>query len=222
MEDKLDYIFKDKAILKKAMSHPSYASEAGEKSYERLEFLGDSVLGLAISELLFQKFPDEPEGDLARRRAALVCGNTLSEVARSFKLEEHIVMSAGEEANGGRDNDANLENAFEALIGAIYIDGGFQEAENFILRHFEELTHSMTAPPKDSKTVLQEWAQGHGYPLPDYKVIAIEGPSHMPEFTVEVSVQDNGTAQGIGPSKKRAQREAARHLYESLSDVEND
>ncbi len=216
MEHKLDYNFKNKELLEKALTHPSYASENNTRSYERLEFLGDSVLGLVISRLLFDKFSDEREGDLAKRRSALVCGNTLSEVARTMHLGKDILMSSGEEANGGRDNDANLENVFEALIGAIYLDGGMDEVTDFVLRHFEELTHSMTEPPKDAKTRLQEWAQGQGYPLPEYKTVSIEGPPHAPMFTVEVSVEDNGSAVAHGPSKKTAERDAARHLYEKI------
>lgn len=222
MEDKLDYEFKDKALLTKALTHPSYASENSTKSYERLEFLGDSVLGLIISELLFEKFPDEQEGELARRRSALVCGSTLSKVAKTFNLGMDILMGTGEEANGGRDNDANLENTLEAIIGAIYLDGGLDPAKKYVLSHFSELTHSMTEPPKDAKTSLQEWAQGRGLPLPEYITVCIEGPSHAPDFTVEVTVEDNGVGIGNGSSKKRAEREAARHLFEQISTGEEE
>jgi len=213
LQEKTGYKFKKDALLKEALSHPSLG---GDKSYERLEFLGDAVLGLIISEMLYKNFPDDEEGHLAKKRAALVCGESLAKIAREINLGEHILMNAGEENANGRDNSANLENVLEALAGAIYLDGGLKAAQNLIEKYFSKLLTEMPEAPKDPKTELQEWAQARGLPIPDYNIIEQQGPAHAPLFKVEVSVEGHGKASAEGNSKKMAEREAAKLLLEKI------
>lgn len=212
VEASIGYTFRNKALLKEALTHPS----AGGTSNQRLEFLGDSVLGLAVARMLFQQFPGENEGELARRHAALVCGGTIVDVAREIGLGQHLRMAASETANGGRDNPTNLEDACEALIGALYLDGGLPAAEAFIEAHWLPRLHATAAPPKDAKTALQEWAQGRGLPLPAYRVTASQGPSHAPVFTIEASVQGHPPAAATAGSKRVAEQAAAKLLLERL------
>ncbi len=211
------YNFKDESLLEEALSHPSVAEDG--KNYERLEFLGDAVLSLVVSEMLYTNFPDEKEGALAKRRSALVCGETLSKVAQEIGLGEHIRMGVGEDASGGRENPANLENAMEAVIAALYLDGGLEVAREFVLKNLEPLAQEMTSPPKDPKTHLQEWAQARGLPVPEYRVVSEEGPSHEPVFTVEVGLPGYPPAQAQGASKRKAEREAAANMLSGLPDA---
>lgn len=218
----LEYTFKDEALLNRALTHRSCGEvEADGKtpySNQRLEFLGDSVLGLVIAELLYRMYPTEQEGDLAKRFAALVRGETLAEIAASINLGSELIMTDAEADGGGESNPSNLEDACEALIGAIYLDGGIDAAREFILTHWKAKAETTTEPPKDPKTALQEWAQGKGYDLPAYKVIEQSGPSHAPEFTIEASVntEPRTTATAQAGNKKLAEREAAKELLEHL------
>lgn len=210
-----DYEFHDPALSKRALTHPS-AQRA--ESYERLEFLGDAVLGVIISDFLYHAYPEENEGALAKRRAALVCGATLADVARKLAIDRMLILGEGEAQSGGRDNDANLENALEALIGAIYLDGGLEAVRKFVLRHIAPLAESMAEPPKDPKTRLQEKAQAEGRGIPEYAVMTQTGPSHAPHFTVRATVSGWPEAKGEGGSKREAERKAAEAL---LSQLEN-
>lgn len=221
MTDIADYQFKNPLLLEEALTHPSYSADNNRirQSYERLEFLGDSVLGLVISEMLFEIFPDENEGALAKRRAAVVCGESLSKVAETINIGQKIRMSGGEEANGGRNNVTNLENALEALIGAIYLDGGLGEAEKFVKTHFGELVKTMAEPPKDPKTTLQEWAQAKGLPVPIYETIEQTGPSHAPVFTIQAKINGLEPVQAKGASKKKAERDAAQLMLERITNL---
>ena len=151
----LGYEFRDEGLLSRALSHPSLGKEG---SNQRLEFLGDAVLGLVVAEMLYALYPTEQEGELARRLAALVRGETLAQAARDIGLGEVIKMSASEAASGGREAASNLEDAMEALIGALYLDGGIEAAKAFILPRWEKLAATLASPPKDAKTSLQEWA----------------------------------------------------------------
>lgn len=212
-------IIRESDLVKQALTHPSRAQTAGENPYnnQRLEFLGDSVLGLVIADMLYHMYPNEQEGDLARRLSALVCGERLVEVAHSIGLGETLILSESEEENNGRENPSNLEDACEALIGALYLDGGFDAAKQFIHQHWHDLAKSVNEPPKDPKTELQEWAQQRKLPLPEYEEINREGPAHAPEFTIKVSVANHGDAQATANSKKQAEREAAQALLAKIS-----
>ena len=206
--------FNDKSLIKQALTHPSLSKKG--PNYERLEFLGDHVLGLVISEKLFEKFPDEAEGNLTKRLAGLICGETLVKVASNLNLGEYIQMAQSEASSGGRTNKANLENAMEALIGAIYLDKGIEVAREFISHNWDNLIDTMVEPPKDAKSALQEWAQGNGFPLPEYEVVSIEGPPHAPIFEVKVTVEGQKPAFGNGTSKRAAEQEAAARMIAKL------
>ncbi len=218
------YQFNNKALLKEALTHPSLCREpesraqrGGIRNYERLEFLGDAVLDMVISAYLFTAYPEESEGDLAKRRSALVCGETISRIALSHQLGHSLLMTEGEDSTGGRGNAGNLANALEAIIGALFLDGGLEVATRFIHTHWLPFAKTMTSPPRDPKTLLQEWAQGHKKPIPSYRVVRNTGPSHAPVFTVSVLVEGVPSMEGMGSSKRLAEREAARLLLEHIN-----
>lgn len=212
------YTFKNPGLLKEALTHPSLTYDGTKLSYERLEFLGDSVLSLVIAEFLIENYPEESEGHLAKRHAALICGNTLSRVAEEAKIGKFIAMAEGEKQMGGRVNPNNLENALEAIIGAVYLDGGLESARKFVLSYWKQIANEMKEPPLDPKSELQEWAQGNDKPLPSYKIIKREGPSHAPVFTIEVKVKGLDPVTAEGSSKKIAERIAAERLLEVIHD----
>lgn len=207
--------FENSKILQRALTHGSAAAHASE-SYERLEFLGDRVLSLVVVDMLFEQFPDEAEGELARRSAALVRRETLADVASDIGLGDHIVMSASEAAAGGRENPSLLADVCESVIGALYLDGGLPAAATFIREHWRERMKSPDRPPLDSKTALQEWAQGRGMPLPTYRIADRTGPDHAPTFKVEVTVGDGPPATGEGTTRRGAEQEAAGALLKEL------
>ena len=214
IEDIIGYTFQKKHLLHEALTHPSCAenNKGIPYNYQRLEFLGDSVLGLVIAELLFRLYPDEAEGSLAKRHAALVRSESLAHVAQLLGLEPHIRRVATE-----RSTVSNLEDVCEALMGAIYLDGGFEAARKFILTHWEPLARGISEPPKDAKTTLQEWAQRKGLKLPVYTVVETVGPAHAPEFTIEVSVESGETANAKAASKRQAEQLAAKDLLDKLA-----
>jgi ribonuclease-3 len=214
-EDALGHRFSDPSLLEQALTHRSVEA-AGRQDYERLEFLGDRVLALVVTEILMQSFPAEREGSLARRLAALVRQETLSEVSREIGLGAHLRLSRGEAESGGRENDAILADACEAVIAAIYRDGGLEAARCFIERHWAARVLAVGAPPQDAKTALQEWAQGRGLALPSYVVVSREGPDHAPAFTVRVDVAGGPSAEGRGSTKRVAEQAAAHRALESL------
>ncbi len=207
----LEYTFSNPRLLDEALTHRSVTPRR-ERGYERLEFLGDRVLGLVVADMLLAAFPDEEEGALARRLAALVRQETLADVARDIGLGPHIRLSRSEAESGGRENDAILSDVCEAVIAAIYSDGGLDSVRPFIERHWSGRLAAAIAPPQDAKTALQEWAQGRGLPLPDYNIVAREGPDHAPQFTVSVSVEGKPVAEGTGASKRAAEQMAASRL----------
>lgn len=211
--------FADITLLKRAFTHRSTGQQLPDGSpfsNQRLEFLGDSVLGLVISEMLYHHFPHEAEGDLSKREVALVNGVTLAEIARELKLGDSLILAQSEEDHGGRDNPSNLEDACEALIGAIYLDQGLEVARMFIEKHWSKRALQMNAPPKDPKTALQEWAQAKGLPLPEYVLVAETGPAHAPQFTIKVRVEGQISQEAIAASKKTAERDAAEKLLKNL------
>jgi ribonuclease III len=225
----LDYAFEDSELLRIALLHPSAVSTGrGKRSKkleprigwgtdnQRLEFLGDRVLGIVVAEMLFRAFPDEDEGALARRLAALVRQDSLDAVAREIALGRYLTISRGEEEGGGRDNPAILADACEALIGAIYLDGGLETARVFVERHWRPKMDAEAKPPQDAKTALQEWAQAAGLALPLYTVVKSEGPPHDPVFEVEVTVAGQLPASARGRSKRAAEQAAARQLLDRV------
>ncbi len=218
LEAALGHCFADRALLETALVHRSVLGRADEarQSNERLEFLGDRVLSLVMAELLWRQFPDEPEGALARRHAVLVQRQALARVAETVGLGDHVSLSEAESAAGGGSNPAILADACEAVIAALYLDGGLAAAERFIESRWAPLVAEDPEPPKDPKTALQEWAQARGLALPDYQVAATEGPAHAPLFTVTVAVDGHPPAQADGASKRAAERDAAEALLSRL------
>jgi len=215
---RLGHRFARPPLLERAVTHPSAAPRrgAGSHGYERLEFLGDRVLGLVVTDLLLARFPDESEGALGRRLADLVRRETVAEVAGQLDLGRFLRLAKGEQAAGERDNPAILADACEAVFGALYLDGGLEAARAVIEPHWAPLIEAASQPPQDPKTALQEWAQGRGLALPDYREVARAGPAHGPTFTVEVSVVGQAPARGEGRSKRLAEQAAARRLLERL------
>ena len=212
---RLGHDFRDPRLLTQALTHPS-AAEAARHSYERLEFLGDRVLGLIVAELLFAKFPKEPEGALARRLAQLVRRETLAQVAAELEFGRYLILAKSERQAGEEANPALLADACESVIAALYLDGGLAAARAFIEPLWAPLLAADRTPPQDAKTALQEWAQARGLPLPDYREVRRKGPPHEPVFTVEVSVQGGSPTIGEGRSKRLAEQEAAGALLRQL------
>lgn len=196
-------------------THPILAQPG--RDYERLEFLGDRVLGLLIAEWLLERFPNDREGALSKRLTALVRREALAVVARDMGLGDYLRMSPGEEAAGGRRNDTILADACEALIGALYLDGGLKAARAFVRREWTNRIDVRDAPPVEPKTALQEWAQARALALPVYTLSGRDGPDHDPRFRVAVTVVGAGTAEGEGTSKRAAEKAAASTLLERLT-----
>ncbi|MBM3618336.1 MAG: ribonuclease III [Alphaproteobacteria bacterium] len=209
LETALGYSFKRKGLLEEALTHPSCAKPY---SNQRLEFLGDSVLGMLVANALFRLFPKDKEGDLHKRLSAVICGESLVRYAREKGLVGHLHLSESEKQAGGQENPTNVEDLVEALIGAVYLDGGMEAVEATFLADFEALAKGATTPPRDPKTALQEWVQARGQALPKYTVIASEGPAHAPVFTIEVATEDGTVFSATAGTKRLAEREAARLL----------
>ncbi|MES2983800.1 MAG: ribonuclease III [Pseudomonadota bacterium] len=216
LQQALGYSFRNPALLSLALTHRSLGRDAGDAHNQRLEFLGDAVLGLVIADMLYHLFPGEAEGDLSKRQVSLVNGDQLAKIAISMQLGDHLVLSGGEAEQGGRTNPSNLEDACEALLGAIYLDGGLVPARAVIDRFWKSQAQAMKAPPKDPKTALQEWAQARGLALPTYTVLSADGPSHAPHFIIEARVGDSPPARGEAGTKKLAERLAAEALLAVL------
>jgi len=213
--------FNDSSLLEQALVHSSYLNEnpgIAPASNERLEFLGDAVLGLVVAEKLYQDFPHSDEGEMTRLRAALVRGNTLARVARTIKLGDYLYLGKGEEASGGRRKPANLAGALEAMIAAIFLDQGSMVTRDFILRLFDEELQKIAnrGARVDYKSQLQELIQSRGQQTPAYRLIETAGPDHDRRFTVEVRTGDTILGKGSGKSKKAAETEAAGAALEQL------
>lgn len=214
--------FAKPALLAMAVTHPSLSGLERAitiDTYQRLEFLGDRVLGLVIAHWLFERFPNRREGDLAKWHTALVRGETLSLVAERMELGRFLRLSPGEAGGGGRRCQSILADACEALIGALYLDGGLAPAEHFIRRFWEPFVVDTHAPPFDAKTTLQEWAQARGRPLPVYETVSQKGPPHDPVFVVRVKVVGCPVAIGEGRSKRAAEKQAAEALLQQVKDA---
>ncbi|HTY89057.1 MAG TPA: ribonuclease III [Candidatus Acidoferrum sp.] len=209
----LGYAFRDEGLLRLALTHPSVAHEAGTPSphNQRLEFLGDAVLQLVLTRALYEKFPEFDEGPLTKARAKLVNRRTLAEHARSLGLSPYLILSRGEEINGGRERASTLADAFEAVLGAIFLDGGFEAAREFILREFGAAFGKLSVLPiiENPKGELQELLQARSPAAPEYQVVSATGPDHDRVF--ECTVQHEGVelARGRGKSKKAAESDAA-------------
>lgn len=212
LEQAIHYTFRDLSLLQRAMTHSSYINEHQLQKTdcnERLEFLGDAVLEIVSSEFLFFKYPEKPEGQLTRLRASMVCEPTLDFCARAFGLQNYLILGRGEEATGGRSRASLVSDALEALIGAIYLDGGFANAKEFILRFvLNDLEHKQLF--FDSKTILQEMVQredGSGHL--SYVLVGETGPDHEKSFHVQVRLDDTVMGEGVGHTKKNAEQKAA-------------
>ena len=225
LADTFGHRFANPELLREALTHPS-ASAPGKsarsrpsqrlRGYERLEFLGDRVLGLVVADLLYNTFQQENEGALAKRLAALARKDTLARVAAAAGLGGRLVLSKAEAQAGGRQNPTLLSDACEAVIGALYIDGGLPAAAGFIRRYWQPLMAAEERPPQDAKTALQEWAQAAALPLPVYRTVRTEGPPHDPLFAVEVEVQGHPAVTATGRTKRTAEQAAASQLLQTL------
>jgi len=202
LQEIIGYSFKDNDLLCVALTH----SSTGANNYERLEFLGDRVLGLIISSLLFEKFPEENEGDLAKRLAYLVQGETLAKLSKQIPLGDYIVMSESEFGAGGTKNDHILADVFESVLGAMYLDGGITACDSFIKRYWKNILTTMKEPPQHPKTEIQEWAQSKGIPLPIYKIIGQSGPDHAPIFEVKLVIKGYDSVIASGKSRAEAEK----------------
>jgi ribonuclease-3 len=208
--ERIDYRFTDETLLDRSLTHISALSgKSRSGSYQRLEFLGDRVLGLVISDMLLRAFPKADEGELSKRLADLVRKETCAEVARAMDLGSAIRLGNSESNAGGRRRTAILADVCESLIGAVFLDGGYPAAMKLIDKFWNERMHALARPPRDAKTALQEWAQGRGLPTPSYQEVARSGPHHNPEFRVAVVLPDRDPAEGQGRSKRAAEQAAA-------------
>jgi ribonuclease III len=213
LETKLGHRFKDVAMLERALTHASVRGGKTERSdNERLEFIGDRVLGLAIAEILNKQYPDASEGELARRYNRLVRGEACAKVSRAIGLGAHLILSESEADSGGREKTTILADAAEALLGAVFLDGGFEKARTVVRKLWQDQSEPVPEVAVDAKSALQEWAQGQGLALPKYIVVSRKGPDHAPHFTAEVTISGRGPAQGEGASKRIAEQEAATAL----------
>ncbi|MGA7959629.1 MAG: ribonuclease III [Xanthobacteraceae bacterium] len=211
LESRIGYRFIEADMLESALTHISALKGARNRasSYQRLEFLGDHVLGLVISDMLYRTFPKADEGELSRRLADLVRKETCAEVARAIDLGAAIRVGASEANAGARSRPAILADVCEALIGAVYLDGGYKAAEGLVERLWEVRLRATAQPLRDPKTVLQEWAQARGLPTPVYREVARSGPDHNPEFRVAVQLPTFGPTEGVARSKRAAEQAAA-------------
>jgi ribonuclease-3 len=217
IEKKLGYKFKDDGILKTALTHSSFANETSVESNERLEFLGDAVLGFIVARVLYDLFPEAAEGKLSKMRSAIVSRMNFAHFARELKIDKQILLGRGEEITGGRKRQSNLAGAFEAVIGAVYIDGGYRKVYSIVSRLLKDCLNGKEEIFKDYKTRLQEIAQRQFKKVPKYKVVLEEGPPHDKCFHVEVKLGRRAIGKGIGSNKKQAEQAAAK---EGLEEVE--
>jgi ribonuclease-3 len=215
LQDRLQYQFSDQTLLTLALSHRS----CGSKNNERLEFLGDAVLGLIVSNFLFQRFPEAREGDLSRIRSQIVRAESLAEIARSLDLGPELLLGQGEMKSGGHRRDSILGDTVEALIGAIYLDKGMSAAEQAVVNWFAEPLNAVTldTPVKDAKTALQEWLQARGKPLPEYLVVKTQGQDHSRLFTISCKIANiESAAEATASSRRKAEQLVAEQLLKQL------
>jgi ribonuclease III len=222
IERAMHYRFRDRGLLEQALTHTSRANEdvsGGVADNESLEFLGDALLGFIVADLLFREFPEYDEGEKSKSKATLVSTATLARQAERLQLGDHLLLGRGEEKTGGRRKQALLADGYEALIAAIYLDGGIDDARAFIAREFAHLLADVRqrgVAGQDYKSALQELLQARELPLPDYRLVGTVGPDHQKQFQVEVVVNGEPLGQATGPSKKEAEQEAARAALEKF------
>lgn len=227
LAERIGHRFSDPELLQEALTHRSAVQPKREgrqprrktptRHYERLEFLGDRVLGLIVAETLWRRFENEPEGPLTRRHGQLVRRDTLAEIAAGIGLDRFLVLSPAEMAAGAARNPGILADALEALVAAVYLDGGFAAAAAFVARYWEPPIARMEAPPRDPKTMLQEWVQARGLPLPAYETRATSGPDHARHFTVAVRITGHDETSATASSKRAAEAGAAAAMLERLN-----
>ncbi|HUV72192.1 MAG TPA: ribonuclease III [Clostridia bacterium] len=225
LEKNLNFSFKNQKLLKQALIHRSFLNEVREKklsSNERLEFLGDAILEFWVSDQLFRRFSEFPEGKMTFVRTHLVRTETLAKLGRNLQLGQFLLMSKGEELGDGRENPVLLANTFEALLGAIFLDQGLEKAAEFLKSQFEPLLSKISPETtfKDNKSLLQELVQAKGQPTPSYRLISSAGPDHQKIFTMGVYVGERFLAQGTDKSKQEAEEEAAQKALEILGKIE--
>ena len=213
VETALGHKVRDAALFERALTHASH----GDEQYERLEFLGDRVLGLAIATWLYEMFPDEPEGKLSRRLNALVARETCAEVARELGVGGHVRLGKQAREDGASDSDNVLGDVVEALIGALYLEAGLEAAAGFVRRAWSERVSTRDKAPQHPKSALQEWAAANERKPPEYRLAHRSGPPHAPRFRVEVEIRGIGSASAEGTSKQEAETEAAAKLLEQLA-----
>lgn len=218
IEEKIGYTFQNKELLKKALTHTSYAYENNIESNEKLEFLGDSILEFVSSKYLYENYPELKEGEMTKVRATVVCEKSLYKVAKGHDFSDFLYLGRSEKKMGGSERPAILADSVEAVIAAIYLDGGIEEAEKFIIQSLKEDIAIATkhVGDKDYKTVLQEKLQEHGDVKIEYELLKEEGPDHNKSFEVQVSCNGKVLAKGKGKSKKEAQMKAAQEALEKL------
>ena len=214
LEERIGHVFQDRDLLLRALTHVSAAGgeAARERNYQRLEFLGDRVLGLATADMLFKAFPEASEGELSRRLAELVRRETCAEVALAWDVGPYLALGSSERLSGGRRNVAILSDVCESIIGAVFLDAGFEAARTVVERALAEPLATPRRPLRDAKTALQEWAQGRGLPTPTYALLDRSGPDHAPRFVVAAQVEGLADGVGLGPSKRVAEQEAAQRV----------
>lgn len=212
LEERLGHAFADQNLLALALTHMSSATAAERGHYQRLEFLGDRVLGMAVAEILYAAFPEAAEGELSRRFSEAVRRESCAAVAKSWDAGAYLWLGTGESSSGGRTNTAILADVCEAILGAVFLDGGYQVARDVVERAFRERVMAAGSQRRDAKTELQEWAQAQGLPTPTYTVAEQSGPQHAPKFRIAVTVRGVEKAFGKGTSKRAAEQEAARSL----------
>jgi ribonuclease-3 len=213
LEKRLGYKFKSRELLARALTHASVRSgKPDHVDNERLEFIGDRVLGLAVAELLNANYPTASEGELARRFNRLVRGGTCADIGRALDLGQHMILSESEAGSGGRAKDTILADAVEALLAAIFLEAGYNKARDVIHRLWSPKLDQQPIVAADAKSALQEWAQGRGLDLPQYAEISRTGPDHAPRFVTEVRIKGVKPAQGEGATKRQAEQAAASTL----------
>jgi len=222
LEKRLGVTFLNKSLLNQSLTHSSYAHEQRQKGVfdnERLEFLGDAVLKLVVSEHLYNKFPSHSEGDLTKIRATAVSDETLAMVALRLKIGKYLLLGENEKRSGGRDRKSNLANAFEAIIAAVYLDGGIGRARDLVISMLRSELEKISSEGfiRDYKSAFQELVQKRGWGLPSYYVISESGPRHKKLFRIEARIRGKGYGVGSGLNKKEAEQEAAKVAYESLT-----
>jgi len=222
LQQAIGYRFRDRGLLEHAMTHTSRANEdasGGVADNESMEFLGVALLGFIVADMLFRDFPRFDEGEKSKTKAAVVSTATLARQAERLRLGDHVLLGRGEEKTGGRRKQALLADTYEALLAAIYLDGGIEHAREFIVREFTPLLDEVRrdgVAGQDYKSALQEYLQSHDMPLPDYRLVGTSGPDHLKQFEIEVIVSGEPQASAIGGSKKEAEQEAARSALEKL------